>query len=379
MGLRCFSLERYAGVRSRHTCPACGGRRCFTLYVDESGEPLSEVVGRCDHESSCGYHYRPRDYFREHPEAAGRDWREASEGLLRRLSVYRGGKRPLCVIPFDMVSRSVRIDIGSSFTVFLRRLFDEETVVGLVRDYWLGVTRAGDVIFFQIDKRGWCRTGKIMRYDAVSGHRVKDEGVKGRITWVHSLLKVRRALPEDWVLSQCLFGEHLLARFPDKAVALVESEKTAVICAGVMPDYIWLATGGKSQFNERLDVLSGREVVAFPDVDGFDEWMRKAAALPYLNIKVSRLLRDNATAKEREEHIDIADWLVKWMLEPGAKCSSRSEIVFREVEGLVCPEYRDEVRALIEDLGLEVWSEDVLDGEVCLMDVLEQEEKTVLL
>ena len=71
MGTRSFSLQRYAGISSRHTCPACGGKRCFTLYVDESGEPLSEIVGRCDHESSCGYHYKPKDYFRDHPEAGG--------------------------------------------------------------------------------------------------------------------------------------------------------------------------------------------------------------------------------------------------------------------------------------------------------------------
>ena len=33
-----YSLQRYAGKRSRHTCPSCGGRYCFTRYVDENGE-----------------------------------------------------------------------------------------------------------------------------------------------------------------------------------------------------------------------------------------------------------------------------------------------------------------------------------------------------
>lgn len=45
-----------------------------------------------------------------------------------------------------------------------------------------------------------------------------------------------------------------------------------------MPDYIWLATGGKSQFNERLKVLYGRDVVAFPDVDGNTTWCEKVKA-----------------------------------------------------------------------------------------------------
>lgn len=360
MGTRSFSLQRYAGISSRHTCPACGGKRCFTLYVDESGEPLSEIVGRCDHESSCGYHYKPKDYFRDHPEAGGEDWREVSPELRRYLEKRLVRCKPLCVIPFEMVTRSVRSAIASSFTRFLLKLFDAEMVAGLVRDYHLGVTKGGDVIFFQIDVHGLCRTGKIMKYDAETGHRIKDDDVKGKIGWVHSVMKYRKALHANWELSQCLFGEHLLARFPDKVVALVESEKTAVICAALMPDYVWLATGGKSQFNERLRVLSGRQVVAFPDVDGYDEWVKKAAAVPYLNIKVSTILRDNATAEERDAHIDIADWLIRWKLEPdkmriGHPAMSPAEVTFRKVEHLISPEYHDEVRALIEDLGLEVW------------------------
>lgn len=57
-------------------------------------------------------------------------------------------------------------------------------------------------------------------------------------------------LPEDWELTQCLFGEHLLPLYPDKPVALVESEKTAVICSGLMPRFLWRATGGKQQINQ---------------------------------------------------------------------------------------------------------------------------------
>ena len=328
--------------------------------MDESGEPLSELVGRCDHESSCGYHYKPKDYFRDHPEAGGEDWREVSPELMKRISEKKSFSKSLSVIPFDLVSRSVRPEIRSSFTSFLLRLFDESVVADLVRDYCLGVTKGGEVIYFQIDRLGRCRTGKIMKYDAVTGHRVKDDEVKGRIIWVHSVMKYRKALPSEWELSQCLFGEHLLSKFPDKIVALVESEKTAVICAALMPDYVWIATGGKSQFNEQLRVLSGRQVVAFPDVDGYDEWVMKAASVPYLNIKVSTILRDNATAEEQETHIDIADWLIKWKLEPetmriGHPAMSAAEATFRKVEHLISPEYHDEVRALIKDLELEVW------------------------
>ncbi len=354
---RCFSLQKYAGISSRHTCPSCGGKRCFTLYVDETGEPLAENVGRCDHESSCGYHYSPKDYFRDHPEADGRDWRETEPKWLRKALERRKQQeqKPLCHLPAELVVKSVRPDILSSFTLFLLRLFDDQTVVRLVNNYRLGVTKAGDVIFFQIDKDGNCRTGKIMKYDPETGRRIKDEQTKGRITWAHSLLKYANALPRDWQLTQCLFGEHLLSEHPDKPVALVESEKTAVICAAMMPEYIWLATGGKSQFNERLNVLHGRDIVAFPDVDGFETWTEKAALLPHLNIKVSNLLQKNATEEERAQHIDIADWLVKWNLEPRPAASTHLNRTFQKVAKYFSPEYHTEILALIEEFELEVW------------------------
>lgn len=98
-------------------------------------------------------------------------------------------------------------------------------------------------------------------------------------------MKYSGVLPQEWELTQCLFGEHLLKKFPNKTVALVESAKTAIICSALMPDYIWLVTGGKNQFNERLKVLYNRDVVAFPDVDG----NTKVKDFHDLNISESKL------------------------------------------------------------------------------------------
>lgn len=79
-----------------------------------------------------------------------------------------------------------------------------------------------------------------------------------------------------------------------------------------MPEYIWLATGGKSQLNDRLRVLRGREVVAFPDVDGYGSLCDKIKEFPDLNITISPLLELNATSEDISNHIDIVDWLIKW-------------------------------------------------------------------
>ena len=83
-----------------------------------------------------------------------------------------------------------------------------------------------------------------------------------------------------------------------------------------MPKYIWLATGGKSQLKpEKLSVLKDRKVIAFPDVDGYQEWKEKLSKIEGLTITVSDVLEKNATDKERLNHIDIADWLIKWRQE----------------------------------------------------------------
>lgn len=48
----------------------------------------------------------------------------------------------------------------------------------------------------------------------------------------------------------------------------VESEKTAIICSAMMPQYLWLATGGKSGLtSERLSSLKGRKIIVFPHID----------------------------------------------------------------------------------------------------------------
>lgn len=63
-----YHLQKYTGISSRHTCPACERPRCFTLYIDDNGHILHPTVGRCDHESSCGYHLTPRQYSHDHPQ-----------------------------------------------------------------------------------------------------------------------------------------------------------------------------------------------------------------------------------------------------------------------------------------------------------------------
>ena len=95
----------------------------------------------------------------------------------------------------------------------------------------------------------------ILLVDSETGHRIKDESKPGRINWVYAVMKRTGMLPQEWELPQCLFGEHLLLEHSGIPVALVESEKMAVICSGLIPRYLWLASGGMQQINQEKFML----------------------------------------------------------------------------------------------------------------------------
>ena len=369
-----YHLLKYAGPASRWTCPQCGRKHCFAPYVDDDNKPAGEEYGRCDHESSCGYvKYPPTEdnSWRNPP-----DWSRYRQNKPKSFSLKKPEpvKEPAggyYTIPRDIVLKTVRTNPLSDFLRFLTTIFDNEIILHLVREYFIGVTKDGDVIFYQIDLKGRIRGGKIMKYDSVTGHRIKDPAAKNPVNWVHVPMLRKGLLPEGWTMTQCLFGEHLLTKYAERVVCLVEAEKTAIICAGMMPEFIWLATGGKSGFNDRVEVLDGRKVIAFPDVDAYDQWCEKAAERPYLDITVSDYLQQNATEEELNSGADIADLLIRWQQEndlpPVSGVSPVSDSiqpiqpihenpVIAEIRKYISPEYLSEVAALIEELDLELVS-----------------------
>ena len=299
-----YQLKKYAGRKD--ICPSCG-QRSFTPYVDEDGNSLDVNVGRCDRESKCGYHYAPKQFFIEHPDISIEDWRDTKPRHIN-LNVP---KKKLCFIPMELIDRSISAERNSALQVFFKthlNIADANLLDLSAEEYNVGLTKEGATIFPQIDINGNCRTAKIMRYDSTTGHRLK--GQAGAIDWVHSRMKKSGDLPQDWELTQCLFGEHLLTKHPEQPVAVVEAEKTAFICSAFCPDFVWVATGGKSQLNERLNILKGRKIVVFPDVDGYDEWCQQIEQFPNLDIQVSNLVESEATEEQRASQIDLADIII---------------------------------------------------------------------
>lgn len=352
-----YHLLKYKGKATRLTCPQCGRKHCFAPYVDDNNQMVSSEYGRCDHESSCGYcKYPPSETkLMGYKSAYSKYQYRPISRVMRQPQSMAEFDEVINSIPMDIVRRTVRINPTSDFLHFLRTVFDEEIVGRLVEEYMIGVTKAGDAVFYQIDKDGRCRTGKVMKYNRETGHRIKDGSVKTPITWVHSLLKQQGVLPKEWELKQCLFGEHLLQRYPKKTVCLVEAEKTAIICSGFMPEYIWVAVGGKSQLGDRVEALAGRTVLAIPDVDAQDTWMEKIRERPHLNIHITDFLIKRATDADLASGADVADILIQWKYAKGKQVHEEDENpILRELKRYFLPEYLDEVMALVEELDLEI-------------------------
>ena len=188
----------------------------------------------------------------------------------------------------------------------------EEQIKHIGDNYALGATKNKEVIFWQIDTKGKVRTGKIMQYNPETGRRIKHES--GAIDWIHNKLKKSGTLPVDFNLQQCFFGEHLLKIYPDATVCIVESEKSALISAAVLSDCIWLATGGLNNLTaDKCEILRGRTVILYPDLNAYDKWNEIAARIRSsieVDISVSTLLEDIATPEAKAQGLDVADFMI---------------------------------------------------------------------
>lgn len=298
-----YILEPYTGRNSRYTCPNCGKSHEFTRYIDsETGEMLAEHVGKCNRIDKCGYHFTPKMYFAENGvKSANIHYSKPANQLWHTKSTL-----PPSLISVEILNKSLAGYDRNNFIKFLDSVFDFDIkkVNNLFALYKIGTSSrygGGTTVFWQIDINNNIRTGKLIKYDS-KGHRIH-----GKNNWVHSVLKIK-----DFHLKQCLFGEHLLKEAPEATVCIVESEKTAVIAQGMLPDFLWLATGGAENLNkEKIEVLKGRKVILYPDAskDGtiYAKWRKKAYEF---NFQISDLLERETTPEQKAEGLDIADFLV---------------------------------------------------------------------
>lgn len=297
-----FTLQKYKRG-SKLTCPKCGRKLCFVKYVDTEGQiAFPDYVGRCDHEHSCQYHYKPSDYFKDNPVALEerKSWKSQAKVMQPKPTDY---------IDRDIMHRSLANYELNPLFIFLSGVLGEKETSRLFKLYCVGTSKkwGGSTVFWQIDRQGKVRAGKIMLYNPTTGHRVKEP--RSYVSWVHTELEL-----EHFNMKQCLFGEHLLAGYPTKAVAIVESEKSALVASHFMPDFVWLATGGiHGCFKaDTVGVLKNHAVILCPDLGAKMVWQEKVQLLSSVCSKVvfSEKLEQCATNEQREKGLDIADFLL---------------------------------------------------------------------
>lgn len=191
--------------------------------------------------------------------------------------------------------------------------------------YYLGKTKTGTPIYWMIDDMN-------TPLDAHIGDR-----------WISTLLKQREPLIANWQVQHCLFGLHLLAhtgaltgdrppsciaglRLRNATVApvpsvspaaIVESEASAIVLSALFPETIWLAYATTSHLSPDLFApLEGHIVTIYPRTDPtlsnylfFQDLVSLILQRYDLDITVSPLLEDNATADQKARCIDLLDYL----------------------------------------------------------------------
>ena len=188
-------------------------------------------------------------------------------------------------------------------------------------------------IFWQADEIGIIRTGKMLKYKT-DGHKMKSEDKKD---FTNDYISARMSReyekrpewfvnrfgynPNEYEMRQTLFGMHLVDYFPTATINLVESEKTALICAiyfGNQDEDLWMATGGMA--NLKPDTLKPllerkRKIMLYPDIDGIKKWQSAAEAFDSKLMKIQSGFMKKYWKPEDGPKADIADIIVRMLEE----------------------------------------------------------------
>lgn len=338
-------------------CPRCQKKR-FVKFIDTTnGNYLADEFGRCDRQNGCAYFVIPpkeKRYYlinflsistisKKAVKAIDQDaviyfipksliLEQEDENLwlpewyLEKENIYHLGNQEKVITDDSIVNiiskappqpkiitsyHSLELlndfynekEVEDNLSIFLKRLFDRKDYFKAKQNYFITGTDLKwkqSTIFWQIDEDEKIRCAKVMLYDPENGKRVKEP--YSHINWLHSELGLK-----DFNIDQCLFGLHLLAEYPEKDVAIVESEKTAIIMSIVMPEFIWMATGGAGNLNlNKLKSLKNRKIILYPDKGEFEKWQKVEIEGKESNYKIST--SNFLETTELSNGMDLADF-----------------------------------------------------------------------
>lgn len=302
-----YSLDSSKG---KFTCPRCLEKKRFSRFWDSEEQKFIDAsVGRCDR-PKCGYHLTPKDYFQN----TGVNFTNQFSN-----NYIPSPPAPKDYLNASLISKYANNYSTNNFINFLCKIFEKPVVKKIILRYLLcSINKPwnGSVIFWELDNKGILRYGKIMKYHSHNGKRIKEP-----YNHVGSFHKVYHGKDSNYNYDRCLFGLHLINEDASKPIAIVESEKTAIIMSEIDPKYIWLACGSINGINEHIfNPISHRKIILFPDLSlpndigktALDYWTEKAHKLIELGFKisVSTFLYEIADSKEKKIGFDIADYYI---------------------------------------------------------------------
>jgi len=337
--------------------PVCG-KKTFVRFIDaKTGELQSSEFGRCDREDSCGYFLYPKS-----------DWimprNVAKSQLIINESIRQTTNHNQVYIPWDAYQSSLLgFDNCSFFDYFSKKEVPDDLLEKVIGMYYLGTVQSGYL-------RGALTIPFITVEDNIAFVQVKlfDEHNKTiKTSALHSLLKDKPG--NQWIEEyekndlkvSCFFGAHLLKKYPNNPIALVEAPKTAIYgtCYYGVPenecDFLWLAVYNKSSLTEdKFKVLEGREILVFPDLSPssstFSEWKNKveqfAKKLPNTKVTVFDYLELYAPDELKQSGGDYADYLCQFSWKEFQNEGKSDESVKNDAEN---KSFFDDVPEAVED------------------------------
>lgn len=157
-------ISRNTVTGARSVAPTAGRSRCFVRYVDEESIiRFPDTVGKCDHENSCGYHYTPREYFRDNPDVLSQPDGGRADRRILPMAAERETPHPVpSFISADVVMRSLSHYEINPLYHYLCQTFGEEETQRLFRLYRIGTSSkwGGATIFWRRTDRDRCGPGK---------------------------------------------------------------------------------------------------------------------------------------------------------------------------------------------------------------------------
>lgn len=265
-----YRYELQKGSKHIH-CPNCG-KKTFKPYIDvETGE-LADITkyGRCERIHNCQYFMYPDS------KLTSEDWINYEIKPIIQPKIIQPD-----TISREIVEKTFNRFRENVFFIWLVKLFGKEKAFELQEKYNIGTAKKNGTIFWQQDREGRFRTGKIIYY-GIDGKRLKD-----RNSWyVHNKSK------KNFNLMQVFFGEHLMRS--DTPIALCESEKTAILMSIYKPEFTWLSAGGSSMLNlYRLSRLFRLDYV-FADNGQFEKWQQQTAMFKgrQMDVSVNKAFRE---------------------------------------------------------------------------------------